>query len=302
MFKFDLKQINNAKELAQTVPLIKLEAKKIAKTISAGEHSRRKTGQGESFWQFRNYQIGDSSKDIDWRKSAKSTQTGKASLFVKQQEWEASQSVFIWCDKSKSMDFSSSRKTTTKDLSAKTLSIALAYLFTSSGERVALIDKNKGDIVAKPGNQGVDELVKDLFFSKDSSSNLEIFNLKKNSFVVLISDFLIDEKEYIKTLSKLSSLGVKGHILQINDIEEIELSYKGNVIFSDIETNEKYHCKLVEGIRQDYKEKILEHISNIKNQAHKYGFTYSQHITINPIQKALFEVYNKVSNNLKLRG
>ena len=57
---------------------------------------------GETFWQFRQYQAGDAASSIDWRQSARSRH-----LFVREQEWEAAESVWLWCDLSDSMAFRS---------------------------------------------------------------------------------------------------------------------------------------------------------------------------------------------------
>ena len=50
-------------------------------------HGRRRVGTGETFWQYRRYEIGDSATMIDWRQSGK-TQP----VFVRENEWEAAQS------------------------------------------------------------------------------------------------------------------------------------------------------------------------------------------------------------------
>ena len=87
-----------AEQLAATLPPLLVAADRIAATVAQGVHGRRRVGQGETFWQFRRYEPGDPASKIDWRQSAK-TQP----LFVREMEWAAAQSVWLWRDGSGSM-------------------------------------------------------------------------------------------------------------------------------------------------------------------------------------------------------
>jgi uncharacterized protein (DUF58 family) len=89
---------------------------------------------GETFWQFRAYQAGDAAGEIDWRQSARSR-----GLFVREQEWEAAESVWLWCDLSRSMSFRSGQALPPKWERAALLALALASLLVRGGERVALL-------------------------------------------------------------------------------------------------------------------------------------------------------------------
>ncbi len=59
-----------AKARAALVPDCLVEARRIANTVSAGWHGRRRRGIGENFWQFRPYSPGEDMARIDWRRSA----------------------------------------------------------------------------------------------------------------------------------------------------------------------------------------------------------------------------------------
>ena len=84
------------------MPPLLVAAERVAATVAQGVHGRRRVGQGETFWQFRQYQPGDAASRIDWRESAKSQR-----LYIRETEWEAAQSVWLWRDASASMDYSS---------------------------------------------------------------------------------------------------------------------------------------------------------------------------------------------------
>src|SRR5919198_4393785 len=84
---------HHGEQLAATLPPLLVAAERVASTVAQGVHGRRRVGQGDSFWQFRQYEPGDSAARIDWRESAKSQR-----LYVRETEWEAAQSVWLWRD------------------------------------------------------------------------------------------------------------------------------------------------------------------------------------------------------------
>src|SRR5471032_2064648 len=104
----------------------------LASSVSLGVHGRRKSGMGESFWQFRRFRGEDSASRIDWRQSAKSQH-----LFVREREWEAAQTVWFWRDSDWGMRFGSSG--VTKLERANLLLLALTSLLVRGGERVVLL-------------------------------------------------------------------------------------------------------------------------------------------------------------------
>ena len=91
-----------ADALGAALPPLLVAAERLASTVALGVHGRRKSGMGETFWQFRRYAQGDARNAIDWRQSAKSQY-----LFVREREWEAAETVWFWRDGSSSMDFAS---------------------------------------------------------------------------------------------------------------------------------------------------------------------------------------------------
>ena len=58
---------------------------------------------------------------------------------MRETEWEAAQSVWLWRDASPSMDYASTRGLPTKRERAELLALALAALLVRGGERVALL-------------------------------------------------------------------------------------------------------------------------------------------------------------------
>ena len=91
------------------MPDLLVEARRVAATVLAGWHGRRVSGRGETFWQFRPFVTGEPAAAIDWRRSARDDH-----LYVREKEWEASHTVWLWADLSASMDFRSRLAPVTK--------------------------------------------------------------------------------------------------------------------------------------------------------------------------------------------
>src|SRR5579862_133728 len=130
---------HRAEESAAPLPPLLIAAERIAATIAQGVHGRRRVGQGETFWQFRQYQPGDAASRIDWRESGKSQR-----LYVRETEWEAAQTVWLWRDASPSMDYSSAVYIPGGDWPSKRdraelILVALASLLVRGGERLSLL-------------------------------------------------------------------------------------------------------------------------------------------------------------------
>ena len=101
--------LHRSLELAGTLPALMVAADRVAATVIQGVHGRRRVGQGDAFWQYRPYRDGDSASQIDWRQSARSRH-----LFVRETEWEAAASVWLWRDASPSMQYASLKNSDTK--------------------------------------------------------------------------------------------------------------------------------------------------------------------------------------------
>ena len=125
---------NRAEGLAVGLPPLLVSAERVAATVLQGVHGRRRVGQGETFWQYRPYGPSDSAAQIDWRQSARARH-----VYVRETEWEAAQTVWLWADSSDSMEYRSLPTLPTKLERAQLLLLALAVMLTRGGERFALL-------------------------------------------------------------------------------------------------------------------------------------------------------------------
>ena len=97
-----------SRSLSASLPRLVLEARRIASNVIHGLHGRRRAGVGENFWQYRRFNSGEPAARVDWRRSARDEH-----LYVREQEWEAAHTVWLWPDRSASMAFASRRRSMT---------------------------------------------------------------------------------------------------------------------------------------------------------------------------------------------
>src|ERR1700745_4176512 len=92
------RRTGEARTLAAGMPRLILEAGSVAATVIHGLHGRRRAGPGENFWQYRRFVSGEPAQNVDWRRAARDDH-----LYVREREWEASHTVWIWPDRSPAM-------------------------------------------------------------------------------------------------------------------------------------------------------------------------------------------------------
>ena len=112
---------DRAEAAARVLPPLLVEAERIAATVILGDHGRKRAGPGESFWQYRPYSFGDSTQRIDWHKSARSDR-----VYIRENEWEAANTLWLWASPHVSMDFKSHLSSVTKRDRARLITLAMA--------------------------------------------------------------------------------------------------------------------------------------------------------------------------------
>src|SRR6202035_5407485 len=125
--------VGAGRTLAASMPRLILEARRVAATVIHGLHGRRRGGPGENFWQYRRFISGEPASRVDWRRSARDDH-----LYVRELEWEAAHTVWIWPDRSPSMAFASSQARDSKLYRTLVIALALAEVLVEGGERVGI--------------------------------------------------------------------------------------------------------------------------------------------------------------------
>lgn len=284
-----------AAEIAQRIPALLLAAQRIAATIEQGVHGRRRVGRGEAFWQFRQYYPGDEIRSLDWRQSAKSDR-----LFLRQMEWSASQTAFLWCDLSASMRFGSRRDSASKLERAQVLTLALAAALSRAGERVALL--GSGDRPSA-GRFVLESIAHRLAYqsAQAEQSAEEKFSLPPgaalpaHAHVILVSDFLAPLSELRAAINRFAGGACRGHLIQVLDPAELDLPYAGRVRFEGLEGEGELLMSRAENIRDEYRTEFERHWEGLKTLSQSAGWSLSRHVTDQSAARSLLEAYQWLS-------
>ena len=280
--------VTRAEAVASTLPPLLVAAERIAATVTQGVHGRRRVGSGESFWQFRRYEPGDAAQRIDWRQSGKSEH-----LFIRQTEWEAAQSVWLWRDASGSMHYTSSPRWATKRGVAEVLLVALAALLVRGGERIALLD---ADAPPATGRTVLSRLALTLERAGQSEVNVPTRRLlPRHARIVWLSDFLAPLDTIADAIRRFSGQGVIGHLVHIVDPAEESLPFSGRVLFEGCEREDDLLFGRVETVRERYRNVFAQHQQAVRDLVRSAGWTILTHRADQPLQPLLLALYLRMS-------
>ncbi len=277
----------DAEQLADRLPPLLVAAERVASTVAQGVHGRRRVGIGETFWQFRPYSQGDSSSRIDWRQSARATQ-----LFLRDQEWEAAESVWLWADLSASMVWRSRPGWPTKQERATLLVLALASLLTRGGERVAWLGQDRRPL---GGRAGMARLCEGLIGQPEPTSLPPGQQLPRHARLVLVGDFFVPLDALRERLRGFVGRGVRGHLMQVTDPAEWSLPFAGRVQFEDLESHGRTLIGNVDGVRERYRARLARHLAGLRDVCRSLSWTMASHSTDQPPEPALLALYTTLS-------
>jgi len=282
-----------AEALGATLPPLVVAAERVAATVLQGVHGRRRAGTGDAFWQFRSFLPGDAASRIDWRQSAKSDR-----LFIRETEWEAAQTVALWADASRSMEWRFSPNRPTKRHRADLLTAALAALLLRGGERVRLIG---GPGRSHAGRAGLAPLVESLTaVAKSRAMPSPDPGLPRHARAVLIGDFMAPLEEINAAVALLAAWPVRGHIVQVLDPEEATLgegnrAYAGRVLFEWGKSRNTVLVPRVEEARPIYLERLRRQREGIAAIAAAAGWGFLTHHTDQPPAQALLALWQALA-------
>lgn len=286
---------HDAERAGGALPPLLVAAERVASTVIQGVHGRRRVGLGETFWQFRRYEPGDSMRSIDWRQSAKSRM-----LFVRETEWAAAQSLWLWRDASPSMRWRSHRNLPEKRERAELLMLALSSMLVRAGERIALLD---GNMRPAAGKQAIDRVALELLSAAEQAGGsatapVEVppfHPIPRHAHTVWFSDFLAPLEKIDAIVRQYATRNVNGFLLQVLDPAEEGLPFNGRTRFEGLENEGRVLIKRVENVRSDYKQRLEQHIAGLRDIARAAGWRYAVHRTDLPPEKALLSLFVALS-------
>lgn len=283
--------VARSRERAALIPDLLVEAQRVANTVFAGWHGRKRRGTGEDFWQFRPYAKGENIAAIDWRRSARE----ENQLYIRDNELQASQTIWLWVDESPSMLYQSTSAIASKQSRALVLAFAMAELLSRSGERVGLVG------VQPPisHRHAAQKIATALMLREPQIKFVIPDQILENSDIILISDFLPKISKpgnsATQAFKQLGSNRLRGHMVQIVDPAEAHFPFSGRVEFCEPQSANKITTGSAGSLKDDYKALFAKHTISIKHFAQQMGWTHTLHHTDKLASQALLNLHMNMS-------
>jgi len=278
--------VGEGRTLAATMPRLILEARRVAATVIHGAHGRRRAGPGENFWQYRRFVSGEPASRVDWRRSARDDH-----LYVREQEWEAAHTVWIWPDRSPSMVFASPLVRDTKLYRTLVVALALAEVLVEGGERIGI-----PGLMRPTGSRNVIErMAQAIVHDRSERASLPIdFSPSPLAEVVLLSDLWSDIADVRRTLAQLSGNGTRGHVVQIVDPAEETFPYWGRIEFVEPEGGGRVTAGRAQTWRTDYTTRVARHRAEIRSETDRLFWSFIIHRTDRPASDLLLALHARI--------
>jgi uncharacterized protein (DUF58 family) len=283
--------------LAAPFPALVAEAERVAATIHLGVHGRRRPGLGESFWEYRRYRHEDAATRIDWRRSARGDH-----LFVRENEWEAANTVWLWRDGREGMTVEWERGRPTKRERASVLLIALASLLARGGERIAVMGESSAP---RTGRVAFSRVSMRLAEGPGDIASVDPASIGRRGRVVLASDFYEPIDTWAERLAALSSVGGRGVLLSVADPEEEEFPFKGRSLFKAPAGTLVGGASLerlfgrAETIRSAYRARYAAHRASLMDLARQIGWGFVASRTDRPAAEALLSLWTRIAPDIR---
>lgn len=275
-----------ARERARLLPDCLVEARRIANTVIAGWHGRKKRGVGENFWQFRPFVEGDSLSRVDWRRSARDDHT-----YIRDREWEAAHTIWLWASLSPSMMYKSTLGTVSKESRALVLMLATAEIMARSGERIGC----PGVMEPVAARNAAERLAYALVHADPTPSLPDTRMIRGSSDIVLFGDFLEPVPDVLASLQPLSRRGLRGHVIEVADPAEETFPYVGRIEFSDPVTGAKFLSGRSETLQEEYRNVYFARREALREGLRHMGWNFVAHNTGRPASEALVAVHTYLS-------
>src|ERR1700748_998041 len=243
----------------------------IATNVIHGLHGRRRAGAGESFWQYRRFNSGEPSQNVDWRRSARDDH-----LYVREQEWEAAHTVWLWPHRSPSMAFASKQARDSKLERTLIVTFALAELLVAGGERVGI----PGLMSPTASRSVIDKTAQAMLHDEANPLSLPpSFVPSALAEIVVLSDFWSPIAEIKGMLAGLSASGAHGGLVQIVDPAAESFPYSGRVEFVEPEGGGTITAGRAERWAGDYVARGALHRDEMRAETDKLDWLFSTHTT-----------------------
>jgi uncharacterized protein (DUF58 family) len=229
---------------------------------------------------------GEPAQNVDWRRSARDDH-----LYVREREWEASHTVWLWPDRSPSMAFASALTHENKLERGLVIAFALAEVLVQGGERVGL----PGLMRPTANRNVIDRMAEAILHDAAERASLPpSFAPSPLAEIVVLSDFWSPISDVRQTIAQLAASGARGHLVQIVDPAEESFPYAGRVEFIEPEGAGSVTAGRAESWRSDYQGLIARHRDAIRAETDLRAWSLAIHRTDRPATELLLALHARM--------
>ena len=259
-----------------------------------GKHFVRSYGQTVEFADYREYQLGDDIRRIDWNLFSRFEK-----YFIRLFTDERQMDVQIFLDCSASMG----KENRAKAEYAVSVAAALGFLSVHNMDKVSFklikedaVDDPFGTIIGKNSFFRAISLLENLDFSDDADISQAVSSCANtganNGLSVIISDFLT-RKDWKKAVDYLTYKKRQGLAIQLLSPEEEEPTYSGRVSLIDVESGDladprNMKLRITRSLQLAYQEALKDMKADIKSFCASRGADFISVTTDKPVERMLF--------------
>ncbi len=256
-----------------------------------GEHHAPQGGQGLVFRDYKAYVPGDDFRHIDWRIYGRTDK-----FYIRRFESERNLTVHILVDSSASMNFGTGKHT--KFEYAAEVGLGFAFIAQRNNEKFNL-NTFKDHVTSFKPKRGVGNLAHLFDYMSalkvegrsDFLQSMDEYRkrITSKSFIVFISDFLYDPAQVEEIIGRYHRSEI--FMIQVLDVQERELTVSGDVILEDSETQDKMRTFVSTRFKNNYQQRLEEHIATLKGMCDRHGANFISVSTNTPIFETFYHMF-----------
>ena len=287
-------------ELLQKLGDLEMVAREVVEGLRAGSHRSQLRGFSTEFAHHRQYAPGDAIRDLDWRVYGRTER-----YYTKLYEAETNFDCHILMDASSSMTYGSGK--VSKLEYSKYLAAALSYLILKQRDSVGLSvfdSKMRAHLPPRSAMSiilQIEKILKEITPTPKTSIAQQLndiaLQIKRRSFVILISDLFSDVEDIMRGLQRLRFGGHNVIVFHTLDPYELKFPFKGTWQFEGLEGEEELITQ-PERIREEYLKNLNVFLEKLRSGCIGSGVDYSLVDTSRPLDGLLSEFLETRSLNM----
>lgn len=271
-----------------------LIARRVFRGRQRAERRSHQLGSSLEFADYRNYVRGDDLRSVDWNIYGRLDR-----LFLKLFEEEEDLHIYILVDASASMRWDSGAAAT-KDLHARKIAAALAYIGLANLDRVNIYffaEQLGADLGLVRGKSQFHQVLAFLSAppheneATDLLASLRAFvqRVKRRGVVLLLSDFF-DPRGYAEALTLLRAQRFEVQLIQVFDPAELDPRLSGDLRLLEAEGAAAYDVTVNEQLLRSYRREISTFLGGLERFCLERQINHAQALTTVPFDDVVLRL------------